>query len=200
MINLLPPERSQSIRYGRINDLLLRWLAGLGGAIVVLIIILIGGRLYINQQSKNLQSDITNSQTQLTTQNLPQVQHEADEISGDLKVINQVLGSEVRLSDVLRSIGGVMPSGSILDGLTLTNVSGAIDLAASATDHTTAAQVAVNLSDPSNGLFSKVDIVSIDCPPGATTTYSCTVNLKVLFSNSAKTKFLGVAKAASNGQ
>jgi len=195
MINLLPPERSQSIRYGRMNAMLLRWIAGLGAATVVLIIIIIGGWLYINQQSNNLQDDINGAQSQLTAQNLPKVQKDADEISGDVKVINQILSREVRFSDLLKSIGQIMPAGAILNSLTLTSANGAIDLSANTTSYSTAAQIAVNLSDPKNGLFTKVDIISINCTSGSTA-YNCSATFKALFSKSAQTSFLGVAKAA----
>src|SRR5579871_2286528 len=153
MINLLPPERRQAIRYGQTNGVLLSWIAGFGLAILGLLIILAGGWIYINQQSKNLQSDINTSQNQLTAQNLSQVQKNASEISGDLKVVNQVLGSEVRFSDLLVSIGQIMPPGTVLNSLTLTSVKGSIDLSANAKDYGSAAQIGVNLSDPKNGLF-----------------------------------------------
>jgi hypothetical protein len=54
----------------------------------------------------------------------------------------------------------------------------------------------VNLGDPKNGLFSKVDIVSINCTTG-NSAYNCNATLKALFSKTAQTEFLSVAKAGS---
>ncbi len=195
MINLLPPERRQAIRYGQLNATLFSWLAGLGVAIIGLLLILAGGWLYINQQSKSLQNNIATSQSQLNSQNLSQVQKDSAELSGDVKVVNQVLSSEVRFSDLLSAIGQVMPPGTVLNSLTLTSVKGSIDLAANAKDYASAAQIGVNLSDPKNGIFSKVDIISINCTSG-NVTYNCNATFKALFSKSAQTKFLGIAKAA----
>lgn len=193
MINLLPPSLSQNIRFGRLNAKLVRWLFGMFMATAGLILILVVGWLYINQQSRNLSRDISSSNTQLSTQDLTQVQKDASEISGDVKVINQVLSREIRFSDLLQAIGQVMPPGTILGSLTLSDTKGAIDLSASTKNYASAAQIAVNLNDPKNGLFSKVDIININCTTGATN-YNCTASLKALFSKDAQTKFLGLAK------
>lgn len=196
MINLLPPERAQGIRYGRLNGILLRWLAGIASAALGLIIVIAGGWLYINQQSKNFQSNIVDSQAQLASQNLPKIRKDAAEISGDVKVINQVLGREINFSGLLEAIGQVMPPGTVLNSLTLSSANGAVDLSANAKDYSSATQIAVNLSDPKNGLFSKVDIVSINCTSGSST-YNCNATLKALFSKTTQNKFLNVVKAGS---
>lgn len=194
MINLLPPESINNIRYGRHNTRLRKWLFGIWVAIAGLIVILAGGWIYIKQQSNNLQANIDNTNQQLTDQNLSQVQKDAKEISGDVKVINQLLNQEIHFSGLIQAIGNAMPPGAILDSLSLSKVSGTLDLTASAKSYTSAAQIAVNLSDPKNDLFSKADIVNISCTPAAGQAYGCGVTLKVLFSKTAQTKFLGVPK------
>ena len=63
MINLLPKDYADSIRFGRQNTVLRNWLVGLIAAILGMVLIVIAGWLYINQQAKNLQAnlDTTNS-------------------------------------------------------------------------------------------------------------------------------------------
>lgn len=195
MINLLPPETAAAIRYGRQSQKISIWLLGVCAAIAGLVIILAVGWFYLNQESKRLQNNIESTNQQLKAQNLSKVQADAKEITGDIKVINQVLASEIRFSDLIQAIGNVMPSGSVLGSMSLNKVNGAIDLTASARDYATAAQVAVNLSDPKNNIFSKVDIVNISCT-SAEQTYKCTANYRALFSSSVKTKFLSVPKAS----
>jgi hypothetical protein len=209
VINLLPTAYADSLRFGRQNTVLRVWLLGMVAAIVGLVVIFAGGWEYINMQSGTLQKNIDTTNQQLKAQNLAQVQKDAKEITGDIKVINQVLGSEVRFSQLIQAIGNDMPAGTILGGISLTKVSGGIDLTVGAKDHVSAAQAAVNLSDPGNKLFSKLDIVSVSCnssastaPPSASSTtdsfsvtYPCTGIFRALFSNDAKTKFLNVPKA-----
>lgn len=189
MINLLPLQYAVQIRYGRRNAYLRRWLIGMIAATIGLIAIIVGGWMYLDSQAKTLQQDSLAGQQELKSQNLPQVQKDATEISGDVKVINQVLNREIKFSALMQDIGKVMPPGTILGGLTLTKVDGAVDLNASAKDYTSAAQVAVNLSDSKNNLFSSIDIVSINCT-GSNTAYKCSANFKALFRNTAKSRYL----------
>lgn len=196
MINLLPTVRADSIRYGRQNTKLRNWLVGLIVAITGLILIVGGGWVYLDRQQHNYSRGIENTKQELKAQNLSQVQKDAKEITGDIRVINKVLGTEVRFSDLIQAIGNDMPSGAVLGSLSLSNnVSGALDLTANTVSYASAAQVAVNLSQASNSLFSKVDIIGINCGGAtATLTYKCTSTYRALFSKTAQTKFLSVAK------
>jgi Tfp pilus assembly protein PilN len=194
MINLLPTSYAESIRYARQNTLLRTWLIGMAAATLGLVVIVAGGWVYINQQSHTLQKNIDTTNQQLKTQNLAGVQKDAKEITGDIKVINQVLGSEVHFSDLIQAIGNDMPPGTVLGSLSLSKISGALDLSANAKDYNSAALISVNLSKAQNNLFSKVDIVNINCDSSSPKDYKCTVSLKALFSKDAQTKFLSVPK------
>lgn len=198
MINLLPPERASQIRYGRSNSTLRNWLIGTCAAIAGLLVIIASGLVYLNQQSGNLQSSITTDKQQLASGNLSQVETNVKTISSDVKLINQVLGREIRFSDLMQQIGKVMPPGTVLSSLTLTNLSGAMDVTASTLDYPSAAQIATNLGDPHNNLFTRVDIVNITCGQNhGISPYPCTATYKALFSKTGINRFLGVAKGTS---
>ncbi len=191
MINLLPPQHAAAIRYGRQNSKLVTWLAGVAGAIIVLVLILAGGWFYINQQSKELRHNLDSTNQQLAAQNLSKVEADAKELTGDINVIDKVLGQEIHFSDLIQSLGSYMPPGTVLSQLTLSNeVRGGLDLSVNAKDYASAAEVAVNLNDPKDNLFSKVDIVNINCGNAADKQYPCSTQLRVLFSKPAQTKFL----------
>ena len=90
-----------------------------------------------------------------------------------------------------------MPPGTVLGALSLTQTTGSIDLSASAVDYAAAAQIAVNLSDSKNNLFSKVDILTTNCGAANNlSNYKCSATFKALFSPSAKTNFLSVPKVS----
>jgi hypothetical protein len=198
MINLLPPEHAASIRYGRQNTVLTKWLIGMASAIVILAMVVSGGWFYINRQADSLQKNINSTNQLLKTQNLAKVQADAKEITGDIRVINQVLRSEISFSELIKAIGKAMPDGAVLTGLSINKVNGALDLSAVSTSSGTAAQVAANLSDPKNGIFSKVDVEMVSCSPGgapvqgAPSGYTCSISLRALFGADTKTKFLSV--------
>jgi hypothetical protein len=191
MINLLPPEYATLIRYGRRNAVLRKWLIGAALAIVGLVIIILSGWAYFNHQSSSLKAHIDASHGQLKAQNLAQVQKDADEISGDIKVINQVLSREIDFAGLMQKMGTVMPPGSILGSVTLSKVDGAMDLTVNAKDHVTAVQAAVNLGDPANNIYTRVDVVNINCT-SQDTLYKCNATLKALFGKGTQNKFLNV--------
>jgi Tfp pilus assembly protein PilN len=198
MINLLPPQNVTAIRYGRQNSTLRIWLIGGFISIIGLVIILAGGWLYLDHQSKGFQTTINNSNNQLKLQNIDKVRAESKEITGDISVIDKILSQEVHFSDLIQSIGSYMPPGTVLGTLSLSDkVTGTLDLSASAKDYASAAQIAVNLSDPKDNLFSKVDIVNVGCSSNPDQVYKCSATFRALFSKSAQDKFLGLPAGTS---
>ena|SRR5436190_910961 len=196
MINLLPPEYSLRLHSTHQNAVLRRWLSVMLLASVGLIFILAVGWIYIDQQNRNLSHNIDSLKQQLAADDLAGTQSKAKAITANIKVINQVLSREIRFSDLIKQIGSVMPPGTVLSGLTLTSADGALDLSANARDYTSAAQIAANLSDPKNKLFTKVDIVNITCQSGSTNAYPCSAQFKALFNTTIKSQFLNVPAAS----
>lgn len=196
MINLLPPELVARLRFSHQNASLRRWLGIFVLATIGLIFILGFGWIYIDQQNKNLNRNLEVTKSQLQAQDLDGTQKKAKDISGNIKVINQVLSREIRFSDLISQIGSVMPPGAILSSLTLSKVDGGLDLSASAKNYTSATQIAVNLSDPKNEIFDKVDIVNINCPADSSNFYPCSASFRALFSKTTQSKFLNVPGAA----
>lgn len=192
MINLLPPQYSTRLHSTHVNALLRRWLVAFLLACLGLVFIMGVGWIYIDQQNRNLNHNINSLNQQLQSEDLAGTQAKAKAITANIKIINQVLSREIRFSDLIVQIGSVMPPGTVLSSLTLTNVSGALDLSANARDYTSAAQIAANLSDPNNKIFNKVDIVSINCQSGTTNPYSCAATFKALFSTTTKNQYLNV--------
>jgi len=199
MINLLPPLHADTIRYGRRNMKLRRWIFAAVLANIGLILILASGWIYLNQQTMNLKHEVDINNQQLQSQNVDGVRKDAEEITGDIKVINQILSREIRFSDLISDIGTVMPKGTVLSSLTLTKANGTIDLSTKAINYKSAAQIAVNLNDPNNQLFDKVDIVNVNC--GGLNEiggqYHCSATFKALFSKEAQTKYLNAQKGGS---
>ncbi|HZP55331.1 MAG TPA: hypothetical protein VFB03_01005 [Candidatus Saccharimonadales bacterium] len=189
MINLLPNEDRLHLRYGHVNSRLRRWIE-IGILLIAILLVVLGsGWVYINKQVSTLNKSIAITQKQLQDQHLEQVQKQADQISENIRIINQVLAREILFSDLIQEIGKVMPPGAVLGTLNLTKVNGALDLSAKTKDYAAAAQIAVNLSDPANNIFEKVDIVNVNCQTTGIT-YPCTANFKALFGKKTPARFL----------
>jgi|SRR5579884_4118980 len=190
MINLLPPELSQGYKYARLNVALRKWalalfivLLGVGVLGTYGVIIIHRSDVSYTQQNANIQAD-------LNKQNFTGVKDQVQTISNSLKLSAKVLSSEVLFSKLLTQIGSVMPNGAVLTGLTINQVKGGLDLAVGSTNYTTATQVQVNLTDPANKIFSKVDIVSIQCNNTNTGGYPCQAQLRALFNTNNQFLFI----------
>ena len=191
MINLLPPELKSSYRYARRNVTLRAWVwmflfaaVGLGGLATF-------GLLTLQQSSTHNNTGIAAIQSQLDQEHLEQTKDQVQNISNDLKLAVKVLGQEVLFSKLITQIGAAMPNGAVLTSLTIDSVSGGLDLTANTSDYTTATQVQVNLADPTNKIFSKADIVSINCGSASTdAAHPCLLQLRALFGTNSQFLFI----------
>lgn len=200
MINLLPPEAKQQISYGRRNTHLTRWLFAMVIVIVGIGIMTIAGQLYINQNVKNLQKISVQANERMASQNLEQTKKELSTLSGNLKTVLQILSKQLLFSSMFKKIGGVMPSGSALNGITLSSTDSAIDLAVGGVDKNAATQAFINISDPKNGFFEKADLISVTCSQQSSGTetvkYPCTANVRVTLKNDSSFFFLNTVSGA----
>lgn len=190
MINLLPPETRENILYARRNTKLLRWVFSLSVAMIGIVIVVVVGQFYLSNVSKNLQSQVTQGKAELEAQKISQTQGRVEEISASLKLALQVLSRQVLFSKLLDQIGSAMPPGAALLDLRIAQVQGGIDIQAGAVDYETATQVQVNLQDSANKIFSKADIVNIDCKPKQQSPYLCTIVLRAQFADNNSFTFL----------
>ncbi|MBA2279098.1 hypothetical protein H0V99_01490 [Candidatus Saccharibacteria bacterium] len=183
MINLMPPEYRQAISFSRRNTALIKWLIGIGIAATGLVLIAGGSMFYLKQDSKSLQQSIDSTKADLKSSNEEETLKRVAEISGSLKLVVDVLSREVLFSKLLQQIGLVMPSGTILQDLSLSrDLQGGIDLLVGASSYNTATQAQVNLQDQANGIFEKADIQSLSCEESSGVSgYPCQASMRALF-------------------
>ncbi len=184
MINLLPPDVKTGYRYARLNVNLRKWVIMLVIALIGLGVLATYGLLNLKQSSNRYDKTIADAKLSLQKEHYADTQKQVEDISSSFKLVVNVLGQEVLFSQLLKQIGATIPTNSNLTGLTINQLQGGIDIAANATDYHTATQVQVNLADPTNKIFSKADIVSINCSAngsGVSKQFPCSVNLRALF-------------------
>lgn len=186
MINLLPPDLKESYRYGRHNRTLVRWAVLMGASLLVACALIGAGYLYLNQQVTTTQKQIDASRKQLESQDLSGTQKQVKNISNNLKLAVSVLSQEVLFSQLLKQLASVLPDNTVLTGLTISQAQAGVDLTAQTGNYVAATQLQVNLADPRNKIFSKADIVSINCTNSGgsnalSAKYPCTVSIRALF-------------------
>jgi hypothetical protein len=196
MINLLPPDIKQNYSYARRNTKLIRWVVAFSFAFVGLAVLSVGGIFYLNQTAKSYDKQVNVQQAALKSQNQAATVKQVTEISTNLKLTLQVLSKQVLYSQLLKQLATIIPSNTALSNLNISQVQGALDITASAADYAAATQLQVNLSDPSNKIFTKADIVSISCAtatPGSQQSqkYPCTITVRALFAPNNPYLFAG---------
>lgn len=202
MINLMPSDAKSAVMYARLNLRLLHWTIGCLMIIVAMGATVVLGGFYIDSAKDNLSTSIEQTKSTIATQKLDKVQEQAEGISDGVKLIVQVLSKEVLFSKLLQQIGGLMPAGATLGDISLTNtVTGAIDLTANAVDYQSATQVQLNLQDPKNNLFDKVDTTSLSCTDtsqsASASKYKCQILVRALFKPTAAVTFLANPPASA---
>lgn len=199
MINLLPPDIRDDVMYARRNTLLMRWLVALLVGLAGIILVVLAGLFYIDRSTKQMGKQVERSQQELQLQKVEETQQRTEQMSNNFKLVTQVLSKQVLFSEVLTQVGAVMPSGTALANLNVSQLEGGIDLQIVAVDYTSATQAQVNLEDPRNKLFSQVDIVNISCSdsPNEESIYPCTGRLRALF-NKDNNPFLMLSTNSEN--
>jgi Tfp pilus assembly protein PilN len=197
MINLLPPETKEAYRYARRNRMLIHWITAAVLCLAGGLLLLGGGYLYLNQSIKTTNQQIADSNRQLQAQNLTAVQKQVTTISNNLKLVVNVLSKEVLFSKLLKQLASVTPGNAILTNLVITQAQGGIEITAQTTDYNAATQLQVNLADPKNQIFSKADIISINCGSTAGGKYPCTVDIRALFATDNPFLFINDKGSAS---
>jgi Tfp pilus assembly protein PilN len=185
MINLLPPEERRAITYARYNTQLRRWIVGGCVGLLGIVVVVLGGQMYLQQTTDDYQTAIAAAKQDLAAQKQSQTLKQVKDIQNSLKLVVSVLSREVLFSKLLQQVGQVMPKDTVLESLSLSTESEtetAFDITASATNYQSASQVQVNLQDPDNKLFEKADLISITCAPASDepNPYPCKATLRVL--------------------
>lgn len=182
MINLLPPEVKESYHYARRNHHLYRWSMALGIGIVGALIITAFGYLYLQQTTKSYEKQIAVSQQSLKSQNITKIQADVKDMSNNLQLASQVLSKQVLFSELLKQLSTILPTDTVLTNLTISQAQNGLDITAQSKTYEAGTQLQVNLSDTSNKIFNKADIISISCPDNpANANYPCSVSIRAQF-------------------
>jgi len=159
VINLLPPDIKKETKFARINVALMQYLLLIIVVGVALSAIMIFGGRIVASNENSLEDNISLEQDK--AQELSSINDEARVPSEKIDTIGTLLAREIKFSDLLREIGSLMPKGSILTNLAISEESqdDPLLLDASVVDEDTAAILRENLVN--SNLFTNADIVSI---------------------------------------
>lgn len=181
MINLIPPDKRQSIRFGRLNTRLAGWLNSALFVFVGLAIITGGSLFYLRQDSSNLQESIDGTKKELAAQDEAETLSQVSEMSANFTLVVDVLSREILFSKLLQHLGSVMPTGTVLQDLRLSqDGSRGLTLSIGAIGYNQAAQALVNLQSDESLLFTGADATSINCENDQLAPYICIAQVNTI--------------------
>lgn len=147
------------MRLARSNTIIRRYLELILISILVLIITIVVAQYFLSSQQKNTQAVLQINQNKV--KELEPIQKEAEQLSATVNTISGLLSKNVKFSDMLTQIGGLMPPGSVLTGLqfSIEDLKAPLVISAQVEDEQKAAILRNNLAN--SALFSKVEIKTI---------------------------------------
>ena len=177
MINLLPNDVKKEIKAARTNVSLLRYIFVLGAGIAFLCFIAVGVYFILMNTQTNADSAIKDNQSKTSSYSSSQAQAQA--LRASLANAKNILDKEVRYSKVITGIAALMPSGAVIDSLSLSPTTFGTPTTLTVYAKSTEAALSVKNSFQASPLFSNVAFVSITNASQAQSNYPITAILSV---------------------
>ena len=117
MINLLSNETKNNLRAAHSNATLLKYLLVTGLGVIFLALVSFGTYLVMTDIKTSAENSLTTNQEQSSSYSDAQTQ--ANTLKASLAKAKNILDSEVQYSKLLTSIAALMPTGTIIDSLSL---------------------------------------------------------------------------------
>lgn len=160
MINLLPKDTKRQLRAARMNVILYRYCM-----LLLMTAALLGGIFalgFIATASSRSLADVTKRQAVADAEQYSATRTSAVDFANNLAAAKNILSSNVSFTKLVLDIAGIVPSGVILNNLSLgTNVKANSPIDISGRTSSYASAVALKNSLEDSPIFEKVNIVNI---------------------------------------
>ncbi len=184
MINLLPDAAKREIRAARTNVKLVRYILVLAAGIAFLGIVTFGVYTVLMGTKASAESIIQSNESK--TSSYASTEAQAQSLKTSLANAKNILDKEVQYSKVITGIAALMPSGTVLESLTLTPTT--FGTPTTLTIHAKSTDDALSLKDKfqTSALFSNVSFVSLtNSAQSQSTSYPITAVMSLTINRSA---------------
>jgi hypothetical protein len=196
MINLLPNSIREEHTYGRRNRMLVALILLIAGTATMVVAIMLFNLVSVKNDTNDVQSAI--DQNKLLIANLESETSDLSKVSTRLSTTYKLFEGSIKFSELIPKIGSVLPSGTIIGGLSLTGGS------------TDPLQLNVSLKSPDlvpvlqknlveSDIFEAADVVDLS-PGGEGTEYPYSASVTVSFEGTAEAKRKEAARAAAEAE
>jgi hypothetical protein len=192
MINLLPPDSKEDALYGRRNYKL----AFIAGGIVTIMLALgaltIFGQFYLSQSKAQYNKSGLVVEQRIKDQKLEESQKGLEVLAANFKIASQLLGKQILFSKLFPKLAEIIPNGAYVRQISIDDKSTYLQFEIAAPTRSLANQGYINVSDSSNGLFEKADLLDISCNDASAKNSSsdnglpCKATVKALFKSNSQ--------------
>jgi Tfp pilus assembly protein PilN len=174
MINLLPPDLKEQIKFAKMNRMALRYLRVVIAVVAVLGAIFAGSLYLVNQQTSGVATNVADSQQTIDSLN-SSVIPKAQDASNRLAAIQYVQSTQTHFSKVISDLASVLPEGVTIDSLTLDgNTKLPVTMSLTANTYDEALAVRNDLATSSRIAYVDLESIAGQTASGITT-YNVTV-------------------------
>lgn len=185
MINLLPTDVRVDRRYGRLNRIIIGYVVALSITALLVAIVMLGSLKFFGTDESSIRKEITDNTAIITS--LQSKTTDLNNTVARLEVANKLHESGVNFSELIPRIGSILPEGTVLNGLSLTEGSTeALNLDVDLETPELAAILVRNLID--SEIFEAADIGAIVPKISEGNRYQYGTNVSVSFVGSAEAK------------
>lgn len=185
MINLLPLDVRVDRRYGRLNRIIIGYVIALSITALLVAIVMLGSLKFFGTDESAIKKEITNNTAIMTS--LQSKTTDLNNTVARLDVANKLHESGVNFSELIPKIGSILPEGTVLNGLSLTEGSTeALNLDVDLERPELAATLVRNLID--SEIFEAADIGAIIPKISEGSRYQYGTSVSVSFTGSAEAK------------
>lgn len=177
MINLLPPDAKSEIRAGRVNRLLVRYML-LFVLLMIVLFVAIGFAYYSLSTTKS-QADERVATSLDGAKQLNAKQKEVTQFTSDLAIAKQILNKQTNYSMIILRVASVIPSGVIIDQLTLDSTTFGKPMTITAHAKNDAAALALKTAMSNSPYFQSPHFSTISA--AANPSYPITITMDVTF-------------------
>lgn len=193
MINLIPNASREEHVYGRRNRRLAALVLLIAFAAISVVAIMYISVGFVSSEQANVQKEIDDNK--LVIAKLESQTNEVDKVAARLDTTYRLFEKSIKFSEIVPEIGSLLPTGTIIDGLSLTGGStDPLALSVSATSPDLIPVLQKNLVE--SEIFEAADVISIT-PGGSAENYNYSASVSVSFTGSADAKKKEAAAAAA---
>lgn len=185
MINLLPPDEKKQLSASRTNSLLLRYNIFLLGALAFLLLAIGVTYVFLTTTQTTAENTVVQNAEQVVS--YANIQQQEQQFKDNLATAKEVLDKEVIYTKAILAIAQLLPSGIVLQNLSLDAQTFGTQTPLVVQAKSLAAAVSLKNSLEQSPLFSNVHFLSINATPttGGGSAYPVSVTLNVTINKAA---------------